>query len=30
VRRERVLETAMEFAWLGLERVGQGERWAQG
>jgi AcrR family transcriptional regulator len=27
VRRERVLETAMEFAWLGLDRVGQGERW---
>jgi AcrR family transcriptional regulator len=30
VRRERVLETAMEFAWFGLERLGQGERWAQG
>jgi AcrR family transcriptional regulator len=27
VRRELVLETAMEFAWLGLDRVGQGERW---
>jgi AcrR family transcriptional regulator len=27
VRRDRVLETAMEFAWLGLDRVGQGERW---
>jgi AcrR family transcriptional regulator len=30
VRRERVLETAMEFAWFGLERLGKGERWAQG
>jgi AcrR family transcriptional regulator len=30
VRRERVLETAMEFAWFGLERLGRGERWAQG
>jgi AcrR family transcriptional regulator len=27
VRRDRVLDTAMEFAWLGLDRVGQGERW---
>ena len=27
VRRERVLETAMEFAWLGLDRLGRGERW---
>ncbi|MBD0281690.1 MAG: TetR/AcrR family transcriptional regulator [Thermoleophilaceae bacterium] len=27
VRRELVLETAMEFAWLGLDRVGQGEHW---
>jgi AcrR family transcriptional regulator len=27
VRRERVLQTAMEFAWLGLDRVGRGERW---
>jgi AcrR family transcriptional regulator len=30
VRRERVLETAMEFAWFGLERRGRGERWAVG
>jgi AcrR family transcriptional regulator len=27
VRRERLLETAMEFAWLGLDRLGRGERW---
>jgi AcrR family transcriptional regulator len=30
VRRDRVLETAMEFAWFGLERLGRGERWAPG
>jgi AcrR family transcriptional regulator len=30
VRRERVLEAAMEFAWFGLERLGKGERWAEG
>jgi AcrR family transcriptional regulator len=30
VRRERVLEAAMEFAWFGLDRLGKGERWAQG
>jgi AcrR family transcriptional regulator len=30
VRRDRVVETAMEFAWFGLERLGRGERWAQG
>jgi AcrR family transcriptional regulator len=28
VRRDRVVETAMEFAWFGLERLGRGERWA--
>jgi len=27
VPRERVLEMAMDFAWVGLERLGQGERW---
>lgn len=27
VARERVLAIAMEFAWLGLDRLGQGERW---
>ncbi len=27
VPRERVLEMAMDFAWVGLERMGQGERW---
>ncbi len=27
VKRERVLEMAMDFAWLGLERLGRGERW---
>jgi AcrR family transcriptional regulator len=30
VRRERVLEVAMEFVWFGLERLGKGERWAEG
>jgi AcrR family transcriptional regulator len=30
VRRDRVLETAMEFVWFGLDRLGRGERWAQG
>ena len=30
VRRDRVVETAMEFAWFGLERLGRGERWARG
>ena len=29
VPRERVLAIAMEFAWLGLDRLGQGERWAR-
>ncbi len=28
VQRERVLEMAMDFAWLGLERLGRGERWS--
>ena len=28
VRRDRVLETAMEFVWFGLDRLGRGERWA--
>jgi AcrR family transcriptional regulator len=27
VPRETVLAMAMEFAWLGLERLGEGERW---
>ncbi len=30
VPRERVLEMAMDFAWVGLERMGQGERWTSG
>lgn len=28
VPRERVLEMAMDFAWLGLGRLGRGERWS--
>jgi AcrR family transcriptional regulator len=28
VPRERVLELAMDFGWLGLERIAAGERWA--
>jgi AcrR family transcriptional regulator len=28
VPRETVLTMAMEFAWLGLERLGEGERWS--
>jgi AcrR family transcriptional regulator len=27
VSRERVLAIAMDFAWIGLERVGEGETW---
>jgi len=27
VSREQVVATAMEFAWLGLDRLSQGERW---
>ncbi len=27
VSRERVVATAMEFAWVGMERISQGERW---
>ena len=27
VPRERVLELAMDFAWVGLDRLGRGERW---
>ena len=27
VPRERVLEMAMDFAWVGLGRLGEGERW---
>jgi len=27
VPRERVLETLMEFAWLGFDRLSRGERW---
>ena len=30
VSRERVLEMAMDFAWVGLERLGAGERWTSG
>ena len=30
VPRERVLEMAMDFAWVGLERLGSGERWRPG
>jgi AcrR family transcriptional regulator len=29
VRRERVLAIAMDFVWLGLDRLGRGERWTQ-
>jgi AcrR family transcriptional regulator len=25
--RERIVEMTMDFAWLGLQRLGQGERW---
>jgi AcrR family transcriptional regulator len=28
VPRERVLELAMDFMWLGMERLGEGQRWA--
>src|SRR5262245_562431 len=28
VPREKLVATAMEFAWLGLDRVSQGERWS--
>ena len=28
VRRERIVEMTMEFAWLGLERLSRGERWS--
>ena len=30
VPRERVIATALEFAWLGLDRLSQGERWQPG
>lgn len=30
VPRERVLSLAMDFAWVGLERLGEGERWNAG
>ena len=30
VPRERLVETAMDFAWLGLERLSRGERWPPG
>jgi AcrR family transcriptional regulator len=30
VPRERVLEMAMDFAWIGLERMGEGARWRPG
>lgn len=30
VPREEVLGMLMEFAWLGLERLGEGERWESG
>jgi len=28
VPRERLLETLMDFAWLGLDRLSKGETWA--
>jgi AcrR family transcriptional regulator len=30
VPREHLVETAMDFAWLGLERLSRGERWTVG
>ena len=30
VPRERLVETAMDFAWLGLDRLSHGERWTAG
>jgi AcrR family transcriptional regulator len=30
VPREHLVETAMDFAWLGLERLSRGERWTAG
>ena len=29
VPRERMVEVAMDFAWLGLERLSRGERWSR-
>jgi AcrR family transcriptional regulator len=29
VPRDTILETAMDFAWLGLERLSRGERWSR-
>ena len=29
VRREGVVEVAMGLYWLGLERLGEGERWGR-
>jgi hypothetical protein len=30
IRRERIVEITMDFAWLGLERLSRGERWLAG
>jgi AcrR family transcriptional regulator len=30
VPKERVIATAMDFAWLGMERISSGERWQAG
>ncbi|HEU0023049.1 MAG TPA: TetR/AcrR family transcriptional regulator [Thermoleophilaceae bacterium] len=30
VPREQLVETAMDFAWLGLDRLSRGERWTTG
>jgi hypothetical protein len=27
VPRERILEMTMDYAWLGMERLSQGDRW---
>ena len=27
VPREQLVDTAMDFAWLGLDRLSRGERW---
>jgi hypothetical protein len=29
VARAQMVDTAMEFAWLGLERLSRGERWSR-
>jgi hypothetical protein len=30
VPREQIVESAMDFAWLGLDRLSRGERWTAG